>query len=72
MGIVVAGVSADHLFGATDVELSVAGDVVVVATAVPAFGAVHLVEQLERHMLVRPGCRAVNDKQIYSSYYTTI
>ena len=60
VGIVVPGVSADHLLRATLMKLAVTGDVVVVATAVPAFGAVHLIEQLERHMLVRPRRRAVN------------
>lgn len=44
VGVVVAGVSPDHLFGAAEVQLSVAGDVVVVAAAFPAFGLVHLVE----------------------------
>ena len=44
MGVVVAGMGADHLFGAAEVQLSVAGDVVVVAAAFPAFGLVHLVE----------------------------
>ena len=44
VGVVVAGVCADHLFGAAEVELAVAGDVVVVAAALPATGLVHLVE----------------------------
>ena len=44
MGIVVASMSADHLFGTAEVELTIAGDVVVVAAAFPAFGLVHLVE----------------------------
>lgn len=44
VGVVVAGMGADHLFGAAEVQLSVAGDVVVVAAAFPAFGLVHLVE----------------------------
>ena len=50
--VVSYGVGADHLLGPSEVQLSVAGDVVVVAAAVPAFGTVHLVEQLERQMLV--------------------
>jgi hypothetical protein len=57
MGIVMPGMSADHLFGAADVELAITGDVVVVATAVPAFGTVHVVEHLEGEVLVRTrGC----------------
>ncbi len=44
MGVVVAGVSPDHLLGTAEVQLSVAGDVVVVAAAFPAFSLVHLVE----------------------------
>ena len=53
VGVVMPGVSADHLFGATLMELAITGDVVVVATAVPAFGMVHVVEELERQMFVR-------------------
>ena len=53
VGVVVAGVCADHLFGAAEVELAVAGDVVVVAAAHPAAGLVHLVELLHRNVLVR-------------------
>ena len=44
VGVVVAGMGSDHLLGATEVQLSVAGDVVVIATAFPAFGLMHLVE----------------------------
>ena len=68
VGVVVAGVCADHLLGTAEVQLSVAGDVVVVAAALPATGFVHLVEPFQRNMLVRSRCRAVNDNQIYSSH----
>ena len=68
VGIVVPGMGADHLLGATEVQLSVAGDVVMITAAVPAFGTVHLVKQLETQMLVRPRCRAVNHNQIYSTH----
>ena len=61
VGVVVAGVCADHLFGAAEVELAVAGDVVVVAAALPAAGLVHLVELLHRDVLVGTARRAVND-----------
>ena len=61
VGVVVAGVCADHLFGAAEVELAVAGDVVVVAAALPAAGLVHLVELLHRDVLVGAARRAVND-----------
>ena len=44
MGVVVAGMGADHLFGTAEVELAVAGDVVMIAAAFPATGLVHLVE----------------------------
>ena len=47
VGIVVAGVSADHLLWTALMKLAITSDVVVVAAAVPAFGSVHLVEQLE-------------------------
>ncbi len=60
VGIVVAGVGADHLFRTALMELAVTSDVVVVATAVPAFGSVHLVEKLERYMLVRAACSTMN------------
>ena len=60
VGIIVAGVGADHLLRTTEVQLSVAGDVVMVAAALPAFGFVHLVEPFQRNMLVRPRGRAVN------------
>ena len=70
VGIVMPGVSTDHLLGAAEVQLSVAGDVVVIATAVPAFGTVHLVELLERNVLIRARCRTVNYNQIYSSHFS--
>ena len=44
VGVVVAGMGANHLFGTNEVQLSVAGDVVVVATALPAAGLMHVVE----------------------------
>lgn len=47
VGIVVAGVSTDHLFWSALMKLTVTGDVVVVAAAIPAFGTVHLVKKLE-------------------------
>ena len=68
VGIVVAGMGADHLFGTTEVELAVTGDVVVVATAFPAFGTMHLVEHLKGEVLVRAGGRAVNYNQINSTH----
>ncbi len=61
VGVVVAGMGADHLLGTTEVQLSVAGDVVVVAAALPATVLVHLVELLQRNVLVRSRCRAVNN-----------
>ena len=68
VGVVVSGVGADHLLGTTEVQLSVAGDVVVVAAAFPAAGLVHLVELLQRNTLARPRGGAVNDNKIYSSH----
>ena len=68
MGVVMPGMSADLFFRASDVELTITGNVVVVATAIPAFSAVYVVEQLKRQMLVRPRCRTVNYYQIYSSH----
>ena len=68
MGVVMAGMSTDRLFRAADVELAVTGDVVVVATAVPSFGTVHVVEHLERQMLVRPRGCTVNNNKVYSSH----
>ena len=68
VGIIMPGVGADHLFRTAEVQLSVAGDVVMVAAALPATGLVHLVEPFQRNMLVRSRCRAVNDYQIYSSH----
>ena len=68
VGIIMPGVGTDHLLRTAEVQLSVAGDVVMVAAALPAFGFVHLVEPFQRNMLVRSRCRAVNDYQIYSSH----
>ena len=68
MGIVVPGVGADHLFGAAEMQLSVTGDVVVVAAAFPAFGLVHLVEHPQCQVLVGAARRAVNDNQINSTH----
>ena len=55
-------VGTDHLFRAALMELAITGDVVVVATAVPTFGTVHVVEHLEGQMLVRPRGRTMNYK----------
>ena len=61
VGVVVAGVGTDHLFGTAEVQLAVAGDVVVVAAALPATGFVHLVEQLHGNVLVGPRGRTVQN-----------
>ncbi len=61
VGVVVAGMGPDHLLGTALEELAVAGDVVVVAAALPATGLVHLVELLHGDVLVRPRGRAVED-----------
>ena len=68
VGIVVAGMSSNHLLWTTEVELAVASDVEVVATALPATGLVHLVKLLQRNVLVGARGSAVNDNQIYSSH----
>ena len=68
VGIVVAGMSTDHFFGTPHVELAITGNIVVVATAVPAFSTVHLVELLERYTLVRPRSRTMNYNQINSTH----
>jgi hypothetical protein len=69
MSVVVAGMGSDHLFGATEVQLAVAGDVVVIAAALPAAGLVHLVEHPQRNMLIRSTRRAMNYNQVYSSHF---
>ena len=69
MGIVVAGVGTDHLLGTAEMQLSVAGDVVVIAAALPAACLVHLVEHPQRQVLVRSARRAMNDNQIYFSHF---
>ena len=61
VSVVVAGMGTDLLFWTALVELTVAGDVVVVAAAFPAAGLVHLVELLHGNVLVRSRCRAVKD-----------
>ena len=68
VGIVMPGVSTDHLLGTAEVELTITRNIIVVATTVPAFGTVHLVELLERNVLIRARCRTVNYNQIYSSH----
>ena len=68
VGIIMPGVGADHLLGMAEVELAVAGDVVVVAAALPAFGFVHLVEPFHGDVLVRSAPCTMNDDQIYSSH----
>ena len=62
MGIVMLGMSTNHFFGTPDVELAITGDVVVVAAAVPSLSTMHLVEHLERQMLVRARGRTVDYK----------
>ena len=62
VGIVMPGMGTDHLFRATHVQLSVTGDIVVIATAFPAFGEVYVVEQLKRQVLVRAARRAEGGK----------
>ena len=68
VGVVMPGVSADHLFRAALMELAITGNVVVVAAAFPAFGLVHLVEHPQCQVLVRAARRAVNYNKIYSSH----
>jgi len=61
VGIIVPGMGTNHLLRATEMELAIAGDVVVVAAALPATGLVHLVELLQRNMLVRSARSTVNN-----------
>ncbi len=68
MGIVVAGMGPDHLLGPAEVQLSVTGDVVVVAAALPATGLVHLVEHSQRQVLVGTARRAMDDNQVNFSH----
>jgi hypothetical protein len=70
MGIVVSGMGSDHLFGTAEVELTITRNIIVVATTVPAFGTVHIVEHLKRQVLVRAARRTVNYNQIYSSHFS--
>ena len=69
VGIVVAGVGSGLLLAAALVQLAVAGDVVVVAALLPATGAVHLVEHLERDVLVGPTGRTVDDDEVDLSHF---
>ena len=61
VGVVVAGVCTNHLFRTTEMQLAVAGDVVVIAAALPATCLVHLVELLHRDVLVGPARSTVNN-----------
>ena len=70
VGIVVSGMGSDHLLGAAEVELTITRNIIVVATTVPAFGTVHIVEHLKRQVLVRAARRTVNYNQIYSSHFS--
>ena len=70
VGIVVSGMGSDHLFGTAEVELTITRNIIVVATTVPAFGTVHIVEHLKRQVLVRAARRTVNYNQIYSSHFS--
>ena len=63
-----ADVSTNHLFGAADVQLSVAGDVVAVAAALPAFSLMTGIQCLKGERAVATGCRAVNHNQINLSH----
>ena len=47
VGIVMPGMGSDHLLRTAQMKLTVTSDVVVVAASVPAFGSMHLVEQLQ-------------------------
>jgi len=63
-----ADVSTNHLFGAADVQLTVAGDVVVVTAALPAFSLMTGIQRLKGERAVATGCRAVNHNQINLSH----
>ena len=72
VGVIMAGVGSYHLLRATEVELTVAGNVVVVAAAFPAAGLVHLVELFQRQVLVWAARSTVNHNKVYSSHNTII
>ena len=68
VGVVVAGVGTDLRLVAALVQLAVAGDVVVVATAFPAFCLVTGIQCLEREILVAASGAAVDDDEINASH----
>ena len=61
MGIVVFGVSTDHLFGATGVDSAVFGDVIVVAYTLEATGLMTGFKVFNGEVTVGSGGRAVDD-----------
>ena len=63
-----AYVGTHHLLGSSLMHLAVAGDVVVVAAALPAFSFVTGIQRLEGERAVAACRRTMNDNQIYSSH----
>ena len=68
MLVVVAGMGSYHLLGASLIDLAITSTVVVVAGAFPAFGNVHLVEQLNAYVLVGARSCTMYYKQRYFSH----
>ena len=66
--VVVAGVGTDDFFRATEVQLSVAGDVVVVAAALPAPGTMAPFQVVEGETPVATCGGAVDDDEVYASH----
>ena len=64
MGIVVAGMGTHHFFGATGPELSITGDVVVVADASREAGFMTLLEHFIGETLIAARCGAVDDDEV--------
>jgi len=64
VGIVVAGMSTNHFFGATWPELSIAGDIVVVADASREAGFVTSFELFIGETLIAACCGAVDDDEV--------
>ena len=72
MGVITTGMGTDHLLGATLVQLSVLGDVIVVARGLKAPTLVACLEVLGGKVLGDFRGGAMDNNQVYSSHFTQL
>ena len=72
MGVIATGVGTNHLLGAALVQLTVLGDVVMVARGLIAPTLVACLEVLGGKVLGDFGGGAMDNNQVYSSHFTQL